>query len=213
MNAMQKSPSSRQTKLVPILLVAIICFIILSCVSSLGIPITAIRRSSQITIEPDWRGVVVSSLVPNGYRPEILEPGQHEIIPFFENVVVYSIKPQTYTFALQSNSNQTQSEPAIKSQTKDGKSVEIDAIVHYSINPAEVIKLHSAWQGRYPMEFVAPAVRQVIDQVVSRYEFSEIITKKSELEQEINGLLNPKFKDNYLIFDGCSILDIRSSQN
>ena len=211
MNAMQKSPSSCQTKPVTILLVAVICFIILSCISSLGIPIAAIQRSSQITIEPDWRGVVVSSLVPNGYRPEILEPGQHKVIPFFEHVVVYSIKPQTYTFS--SQSNPTQSEPAIKSQTKDGKRVEVDAIVHYSINPAEVIKLHSAWQGRYPMEFVAPTTRQVIDLVISQYQFSEIITKKSELEQEINELLTPKFKDNYLIFDGCSILDIRSSQN
>jgi regulator of protease activity HflC (stomatin/prohibitin superfamily) len=210
---MQKSPKSPQTKLVTVAIVTVICLLILSCVSSLGRFTSAVWMAGEITIATDERGVVISSLVSDGYRPAILEPGSHRVIPFFERVVIYSTKPQTYTFSSQRRSDSIQSEPAVKLQTRDGKTVEVDTRVDYSINPAEVIQLHAAWQGQYSTEFVAPAMRQAIGLVVSQYQLSELVViSKSEIEQAVSDILAPKFNDNHLLFHGCTVFDIRTSE-
>jgi len=53
-----------------------------------------------VFIQPDQRGVVISALQPKGYREEALQPGLRWVIPYFENVVVYSIARQTYTMSI-----------------------------------------------------------------------------------------------------------------
>src|SRR5688572_12749561 len=50
-------------------------------------------------VEPEERGVVISSLQPNGLRPDALTPGLHWVIPFAERVRTYQISRQTYTMS------------------------------------------------------------------------------------------------------------------
>ncbi len=55
--------------------------------------------SSAVFIDPEQRGVVVSALTPGGYRPEVLTPGLHWIVPFAERVQLYAVSRQTYTMS------------------------------------------------------------------------------------------------------------------
>jgi uncharacterized membrane protein YqiK len=56
-------------------------------------------NSGLVFIQPQERGVVISALQPEGYRPQALTPGLHWVIPFFESVETYSISYQTYTMS------------------------------------------------------------------------------------------------------------------
>src|SRR5687767_5310079 len=61
-----------------------------------------------VFVEPEERGVVVSSLQPGGLRQEALSPGLHWIIPFAERVVKYPISRQTYTMSSVADSDEGQ---------------------------------------------------------------------------------------------------------
>ncbi len=52
-----------------------------------------------VFIQPDERGVVMSAVAAKGYRDQTLQPGLRWVIPFAENVRLYSISRQTYTMS------------------------------------------------------------------------------------------------------------------
>ena len=75
--------------LVTLIIVAGVVALLLSTVSA-----------GLVFIQPDQRGVVVSAVAPKGYREQALQPGLRWIVPFFENVVTYTISRQTYTMSI-----------------------------------------------------------------------------------------------------------------
>ena len=86
MRAVRKTPLKNGKSLVITLLVIAV---VLTTVSS-----------GLVFINPDERGVVISAVAPDGYRKEALQPGLSWIIPFAENVKIYSISRQTYTMSI-----------------------------------------------------------------------------------------------------------------
>ncbi len=82
---------------ITILVVALCAAIVLSIVSA-----------GLVFIKPEQRGVVISALQPGGIRPEPLQPGLRWIIPFFESVVTYPIRRQTYTMSIAPNEGELQ---------------------------------------------------------------------------------------------------------
>ena len=57
-------------------------------------------RAGLVFLQADQYAIVVSAFQPNGYRAQALGPGLHWIIPFFENVRIYSIARQSYTMSV-----------------------------------------------------------------------------------------------------------------
>ncbi|MGH2521155.1 MAG: SPFH domain-containing protein, partial [Anaerolineales bacterium] len=115
-----------------------------------------------VFIQPDERGVVVSSLQAEGYRSQVLTPGLRWFVPFAETVRTYTISRQTYTMATTSGEGQIQGDDSIQARTKDGQQVFIDASVIFSIDPDKVIPMHITWQNRFQDEVVRPLSRSAI---------------------------------------------------
>ncbi|HLF02905.1 MAG TPA: prohibitin family protein [Anaerolineales bacterium] len=123
---------------------------------------------------------------PKGLRPESMGAGLHWVVPFVETVTTYTISRQTYTMASVSTEGQVSGDDSIPARTKDGQQVQIDASVIYEIDPAKVIQLHIAWQGRYEEQVIRPVARSAIRDAVSQYGVEEIVSsKRAELEQAI----------------------------
>ena len=76
-----------------------------------------------VFLQADQYGVVISAFQPNGYRTQPLGPGLHWIVPFFENVRVYSIARQTYTMSIAPDEGQVRGDDSIEARTKDGQQV------------------------------------------------------------------------------------------
>jgi regulator of protease activity HflC (stomatin/prohibitin superfamily) len=155
--------------------------------------------SGLVFIQPPDRGVVVSAIAPKGYREQGLEPGLHWIIPFFENVITYTISKQTYTMSIASAEGQRQGDDSIFARTADGQEVLVDASVIFSIDPARVVDVHIDWQDRYSNDLVRPLARGVIRDVVSQFGVEEVYsTQRTAMNQQINEELGRRLDVNGL---------------
>jgi len=144
--------------------------------------------------------VVISALDPQGYREEALQPGLRWVIPYFENVELYTISRQTYTMSIAPQEGQLQGDDSVAARTSDGQEVFMDASVIYAIDPENVVRLHINWQRRYTDELVRPISRGVIRDAVSQYGVEEVYgTQRLEMRQQIEDELARKLAENGLI--------------
>jgi len=148
-----------------------------------------------VFIQPQDRAVVISALSGTGYRPVALGPGLHWIVPYFENVVRYSISNQTYTMVVKSAEGKVQGDDSVSARTADGQLVYFDASVIYAVNPDKVVKLHIQWQGRYEEEFVRPRARSLIYNRAAQFTVEQIYgSKRAELQQAIQDEISKDFE-------------------
>jgi regulator of protease activity HflC (stomatin/prohibitin superfamily) len=153
-----------------------------------------------VFIQPEDRGVVISAVAPGGYRQQPLEPGLHWIIPFFENVITYTISRQTYTMSIAPSEGAIQGDDSITARTADGQEIFVDASVLYSIDPTKLVQLHINWQDRYIDGLIRPLSRGIIRDVVSQYKVEEVVTsKRAEMITQISQNMKQKLSDNGMI--------------
>lgn len=165
-----------------------------------------------VFLQPEERGVVISAVVPDGYRPQALGPGLHWIIPFAENVILYPISRQTYTMSIAPLEGEVQGDDSVDTRTSDGQQVKIDASVIYSIKPSEVVKVHIAWQARYSEDLVRPLTRGEIRNGAAQYTAEQIVTEKRiDMINGITDTLREKLAENGLVLDEFILRNITFS--
>jgi len=172
----------------------------------------SIVSAGIVFIQPEDRGVVISALSPQGYRPEALTPGLRWVIPFFESVITYPISQQTYTMSIASQEGQLEGDDSIDARTSDGQQVKIDASVIYAIDPEQVVDVHIDWQNRYTDELVRPLSRGVIRDVVSQYGIEQVVTsKRDEMKQNMTEDLSARLAENGLVLKDFILRNITFS--
>jgi regulator of protease activity HflC (stomatin/prohibitin superfamily) len=177
---------------------------------SLGLVVFFISMG-LVFIEPDERGVIISPYDPKGYRASALGPGLHWIIPG-ERVARYSISRQSYTMSAVTNEGAVQGDDSIRTRTKDGQEVLIDASVIYQIDPSQVVNLHIIWQNRYEDGVVRALARGIIRDAASQYGVEEIVsTKRAEMEAMITEQLTSEMQGNSLLLVQFVLRDIHFS--
>jgi regulator of protease activity HflC (stomatin/prohibitin superfamily) len=165
-----------------------------------------------VFIQPEQRGVVISAVAPKGYREQALQPGLRWIVPFLENVRIYPIYQQTYTMSISQDEGDLTGDDSILARTSDGQEVRVDASVIYSINPEDVIRVHIAWQDRYPQGLVRPLARGVIRDAISQFGVEEVYsTKRSEVTQLISEEMARQLANNGLLMSNFILRNITFS--
>jgi regulator of protease activity HflC (stomatin/prohibitin superfamily) len=164
-----------------------------------------------VFIEPDQRGVIISPYDPKGYRASALGPGLHWIIPG-ERVARYSISRQIYTMSAVATEGNVAGDDSIRTRTKDGQEVLIDASVIYQIDPNQVVNLHIIWQNRYEAGVVRALSRGIIRDTASQYGVEEIVsTKRAEMEATITSVMAQELQGNSLLLVQFVLRDIHFS--
>jgi len=159
-----------------------------------------------VFLQPEERGVVISAIQAGGVRQAALEPGLHWILPFAEYVIRYPISKQTYTMSIATTEGQRVGDDSVAART-------VDASVIYSVDPARVISVHIAWQGRYAEELVRPQSRGIIRDVVSQYGVDAIVSaKREEMSSRISETLRTKLAENGILMDTFILRNITFSQ-
>jgi prohibitin 1 len=165
---------------------------------------------SVVFIQPEDRGVVISALPGDqGVKQQALQPGLQWIVPYFQNVIPYTIGRQTYTMSSTHTEGQVQGDDSITARTKDGQQVFLDASVIYAIDPTQVVTVHVDWQDRYQNELVRPTARGVIRDAAAQFGIEEIVSsRRSELESIITQAMTDKFAKNGLVLVEFVLRDI-----
>lgn len=165
-----------------------------------------------VFVKPEDRGVVISAVAPKGYRENVLQPGLRWILPYLESVVYYTISQQTYTMSIATSEGQRQGDDSVAARTADGQEVLIDASVIYSVNPANVITVHIAWQNRFTEDLVRPLSRGIIRDAVSQYSVEGVYSsQRGEMTREITETLNNKLAENGLVLTDFILRNITFS--
>ena len=152
-----------------------------------------------VFIEPQERGVVISAL-QQGIRPQALQPGLNWVVPYFENVVTYSISRQTYTMSIATEEGEIPGDDSVEARTADGQVVRIDASIIFAIDPAEVTDVHIKWQDQYVNNLVRPQARGVIREAVSQFGVEEVYSvKRAELNDQLNQKMAVKLEEGGLL--------------
>ena len=173
--------------------------------------VLTVVSSGLVFINPDERGVVISAVAPEGYRTEALQPGLSWIIPFAENVKIYSISRQTYTMSIAPTEGAMQGDDSIAARTLDGQEIYVDASIIYSIDPTKVVQVHIQWQDRY-VDLIRAQARGIIRDAVSQYRVEEVVsTKRFDLVNSIRENLRTKVEENGLILDDFVLRNIAFS--
>jgi regulator of protease activity HflC (stomatin/prohibitin superfamily) len=166
-----------------------------------------------VFIQPEERGVVISALQQGGVRQAALDPGLHWILPFAEYVIRYPISKQTYTMSIAPSEGSRIGDDSVAARTADGQEIFVDASVIFAVDPAEVIPVHIAWQGRYADELVRPQSRGIIRDVVSQYGVDAIVSaKREEMTLRISEALRTQLAQNGILLDSFILRNITFSQ-
>jgi len=154
-----------------------------------------------VFVSPQDRGVVISALPGSqGVRQQALPSGLNWIVPYFENVIPYTISRQTYTMSSVSGEGQVAGDDAVQARTADGQIVFVDASVIYAVNPAKVVQVHIDWQTTYQDNLVRPVTREAIRDVISAFGIEEVYgVRRADVQTNITTALETKLSDEGLI--------------
>lgn len=152
-----------------------------------------------VFVEPQERGVVISAL-QQGIRPQALQPGLSWVVPYFENVITYSISRQTYTMSIATEEGEISGDDSVEARTSDGQVVLVDASIIFAIDPAKVTDVHIMWQDQYVNNLVRPQARGVIREAVSQFGVEEVYSiKRAELNEQLNAKMATKLEEGGLL--------------
>src|SRR3990172_7337464 len=102
---------------------------------------------------------------------------------------------------------------AARGQALRNGGIIILAALLFSVDPASIIKVHIAWQGRYAEELIRPQSRGIIRDVVSQYGVDAIVSsKREEMSSLISETLRTKLAENGILMDAFILRNITFSE-
>jgi len=137
-------------------------------------------------IEEGQRGI----LSTNGkYQDQALLPGLHFIIPVIQKVYVVDTKVRIINYAsrIEANSNASGiiSKPAVTVLDKRSLPVGIELTVQYRLNSEFAAQTISNWGFSWEDKIINPVVRDVVRNVIGKYDAEALTQMRNDLGTEI----------------------------
>lgn len=155
---------------------------------------TAYGFSRSITLDVGQVGIILDplagtkTLVGTGTEP-VWQPFALFFQPWASLKVIDVSTDSIHMWGNSSSGNeQTDAEhyPAIKTQSKDGLSVEVDVTVRWRLAPSGVIRLYELYpQMDYQDRLIIPTIREVVRNVVPEYYGIQIFEQRQALDASI----------------------------
>ena len=138
-------------------------------------------------IEEGERGI----LSTNGkYDDQALSPGLHFIIPIIQKVYLVDTKVRVINYAskLESNANNSGilTKPSITVLDKRGLPVGIELTVQYRLNAQLAAQTISNWGFSWEDKIINPVVRDVVRNVVGKYEAERLPPERNAIAKAID---------------------------
>jgi len=132
-------------------------------------------------------------------EPGAINAGPHFKIPIAQHVVAFDIKTQKYS-------------TTATAASKDLQDVSTDIAVNYHINKGTTPQLFSDIGMGYEERVIMPAVQEVVKGVTAKFTAEELITRRSEVSQEIKIKLQEKMLVRNIVVEDISITEFKFGQ-
>lgn len=150
---------------------------------------------SFTVIQSGHRGVVVQL---GAVKPKVLEEGLHFKLPFVQEIVQIEVRVQ-------------KAESNASAASKDLQIVTTNMAVNFHIDPSSVNKLYQNVGMDYKARIVDPAIGESLKAVTARYTAEQLISKRSEVSQQVKEILNKKLGTYSMILDEINITEFKFS--
>ncbi len=165
--------------------------IIAVCVAVLAVAIVVI---ASITIVPaGHKGVTLNMGAVTG---AVMNEGINFKIPFVQSAEVIDVRVKKY----ESKDN--------SSASKDLQTVKSSIAVNYRVDQDHVSDLYQKIGMSYESTVINPAISECIKSVTSRYTAEELITKRTEVSEEMKNFLQEKLSEKYILIDSFNIVNL-----
>lgn len=145
---------------------------------------------SWTIVNPGERGIVLRL----GSVSRVLDEGIHLKIPLLEKVTKTNIQTQK---------EQTNAEAA----SADLQNVRTTIAVNYNVAPDKVADLYVKVGTSFPSTIIDPAIQEVVKSVTAKYTAEQLITKRSEVTDDIKVQLAQKLLLNDIAVTSVSIVN------
>ncbi|MFT9848299.1 prohibitin family protein [Aneurinibacillus sp. REN35] len=150
---------------------------------------------SFTVVQSGHRGVVVQL---GAVKPKVLEEGMHFKIPFIQEIVQIEVRVQ-------------KAESNASAASKDLQIVTTNMAVNFHIDPSSVNKLYQNIGMDYKARIVDPAIGESLKAVTARYTAEQLISKRSEVSQQVKEILNKKLGTYSMMLDEINITEFKFS--
>ncbi len=147
--------------------------------------------------------------VPTGYvgvktrfgkvQDDVIQEGLNTKVPFIEKIVKIDCRTQKI-------------ETASEGSTKDMQTVNISVAINYNVNKETANKLYREVGTDYTNIIINPAILEAIKSSMAKYTAEELITKRSEVSNEIQESIIEKIADKGFIVTEFNITNIDFSE-
>lgn len=147
-----------------------------------------------VIVNAGERGVVMQF---GKVQDKILDEGIHPILPIVTSVKTISVRVQK---------NDVKAEAA----SKDLQNVNMDVAVNWHIEPKRVNEVFQRVgdENEIINRIISPAVSEVVKAATAKKTAEEIITKRTELKQEIDNQLRDRLLSYGVILDDVSLVNV-----
>lgn len=149
-----------------------------------------------------------------GVLPRVWGPGLHLKIPFWQVAKLFNAQILEYTFRkgfkLEGN-KEILGDEEIKSNTQDGKNVEVEGSILFRIDKKNAPELWENIGENFVSKVVRPFSRSRIASAVSHFSSNEIKSDRTIVENQLKDELNREFANKGLNCEGVLLSDIRAT--
>ena len=153
--------------------------------------------SMAYTIKAGERGVLLTFQKPS---MDAVGEGLHFKIPLMQKIVKLDVKTQKYV-------------ADASAASKDLQIVSTEIAVNYHLVPETVPKLYQEIGLGFENSIIQPAVQEVIKASTAKFTAEELITRRSEVKEDIKMLLRERLVIRGIITEEISITDFEFSES
>ena len=155
--------------------------------------IVAISIASITIVPAGHKGVTLNMGAVTG--AVVMNEGINFKIPFVQNAEIIDVRVKKY----ESKDN--------SSASKDLQTIKSSIAVNYRVNQDHVADLYQKIGMSYESTVINPAISECIKSVTSRYTAEELITKRTEVSEEMKKFLQDKLSEKYILVDSFNIIN------
>ena len=162
-----------------------------------GIVIVIMAFSCFEVVGAGERGVVFSRF--GGVKDVVLGEGLQFKLPFVEDIITMDVKVQ-------------KSETRATAASKDLQTISSTIAINYHIDPANVNKIYQNLSLQFKSRIIDPSVQEAMKAVAAQFTAEELITRRSEVGEQIKETLTTRLMEFNILVDAFNIIDFSFSQ-
>lgn len=150
-----------------------------------------------VVINASERGVVLNW---GAFQGQVMAPGLNIRIPLVQSVEKINVQTQKLEI------------PTSETYSHDLQIVNVQSALTYNIDPKEVGLLYSEIGSTYEEKIILPSLQASIKQVYAQYTAEELLTKRSQVQEEIEKTIRKTIEGKHIIVQHYALVNESFSQ-